>query len=173
MLAGCGSADPPSPKPLATIPFESAAFARGAIPAVYTCDGHDISPPVEWGAVPAGTGDLALFVLGLKSEPTTKTYHVSVEWAVAGISPSLHKLAAGRLPPGAYAGVASDGKRRYSICPKKGADEHYVFELYGAPANVAISKGFAGIPVLQALSARGDSTSAVAHGSFLATYTRR
>jgi phosphatidylethanolamine-binding protein (PEBP) family uncharacterized protein len=171
MLAGCG-ADAPTPKPVPTLSFKSAAFARGAIPATYTCDGPDISPPVEWGAVPAGTGDLALFILGLKPESTTGTYHVSVEWAVAGINPSLHMLAAGRLPRGAFVGVATDGKHRYSICPQKGAEERYVFELYGVPSNVAISPRFAGAPVLQALSAPGGATSALAHGSFLATYTR-
>jgi hypothetical protein len=34
----------------------------GEIPAQYTCDGADISPPLSWSDVPAGTGSLALVV---------------------------------------------------------------------------------------------------------------
>jgi hypothetical protein len=39
----------------------SAAFAAGEpIPPQYTCDGEDISPPLEWSEPPAGTQSLAL-----------------------------------------------------------------------------------------------------------------
>ena len=34
--------------------------ADGAIPARYTCDGDDISPPLSWGTPPDGTQSLAL-----------------------------------------------------------------------------------------------------------------
>jgi len=34
----------------------------GEIPAQYTCDGADISPPLSWSDVPAGTGSLVLVV---------------------------------------------------------------------------------------------------------------
>ena len=30
------------------------------IPGKYTCDGADVSPPLNWGALPAGTKSLAL-----------------------------------------------------------------------------------------------------------------
>ncbi|HEY6065280.1 MAG TPA: YbhB/YbcL family Raf kinase inhibitor-like protein, partial [Thermoanaerobaculia bacterium] len=39
----------------------SPAFPEGgAIPAKYTCDGSDVSPPLEWSGVPAETKSLAL-----------------------------------------------------------------------------------------------------------------
>lgn len=41
----------------------SGAFThQGAIPARYTCQGDDISPPLAWGGVPAGAKSLVLIV---------------------------------------------------------------------------------------------------------------
>jgi Raf kinase inhibitor-like YbhB/YbcL family protein len=41
----------------------STAFTEGAaIPAKYTCDAKDISPPLKWSGVPAGAKSLALIV---------------------------------------------------------------------------------------------------------------
>lgn len=41
--------------------LKSSAFPPGGvIPAKYTCDGSDSSPPVSWADVPAGTQSLAL-----------------------------------------------------------------------------------------------------------------
>jgi phosphatidylethanolamine-binding protein (PEBP) family uncharacterized protein len=43
------------------IEVRSSAFEDGdAIPARYTCDGPDVSPPLSWGSVPDGTQSLAL-----------------------------------------------------------------------------------------------------------------
>ncbi len=170
VLAGCGSADPSSsatkgPKVL----FSSPVVAHSTtLPAVYTCDGKNITPPLEWGALPAGVGELVLFAVGLTPTPNGTTYHVSVEWAVSGINPALHRLPAGYLPPHAHLGVASSGKRRYSICPKKGISEHYQFELYAMPRTVEISHEFAGYSMLATLA-----SSSAAHGSFSVTYARK
>ena len=41
----------------------STAFAAGEpIPAKYTCDGANVSPPLSWGEPPAGTQSLALIM---------------------------------------------------------------------------------------------------------------
>jgi len=46
-----------------TIEVTSTAFAEGSdIPARFTCDGADISPPLQWTEVPQGTKSLALIV---------------------------------------------------------------------------------------------------------------
>jgi phosphatidylethanolamine-binding protein (PEBP) family uncharacterized protein len=43
------------------IEITSAAFEDGdAIPARYTCEGADVSPPLRWESVPDGTRSLAL-----------------------------------------------------------------------------------------------------------------
>jgi phosphatidylethanolamine-binding protein (PEBP) family uncharacterized protein len=112
VLAGCGgSGSASTARTLASTAFRISAHAGTSLPVRYTCDGGDVSPALEWGALPAGTASLALFVVGLKPEPSTHTYEPSVEWALAGVSPALRGLEAGRLPAGAYVGLASDGKR--------------------------------------------------------------
>lgn len=46
-----------------TFTLSSPAFQNGgAIPRRYTCDGDDISPPLAWAGIPAGTKSLALIV---------------------------------------------------------------------------------------------------------------
>ena len=46
-----------------SLTITSTAFApNGAIPALYTCEGEDLSPPLAWSGVPAGTKSLALIV---------------------------------------------------------------------------------------------------------------
>jgi phosphatidylethanolamine-binding protein (PEBP) family uncharacterized protein len=168
-LTACGSSGSTT---LPNIPIKSPVISGKTLPAQYTCDGRDISPPLEWGAVPAGVGNLALFVVGYTPEPVGQNVKISIAWAVAGLNPALHRLAAGRLPAGAFVGVATDGKRKYSICPKKGTSVQYQFELYGLPASTVVSRQFAGLPILTALINSARQTTA-AHGAFLAIYKRR
>ena len=123
--------------------------------------------------MPADVGGLALFVVAFKPDAATKAYKVSVEWAVAGVSPALHRLAAGQVPPGAYVDVNASGKRqRYSVCPKRGTTVQYQFELYGVPTSEGVSRDFSAPPVFDALTTLGSSTRAIAHGAFVAIYKR-
>jgi phosphatidylethanolamine-binding protein (PEBP) family uncharacterized protein len=172
-LAGCGSSSSATAKKdVPTIPFKSAAIQAKQIPVRYTCDGQNISPPLEWGTVPAGVQHLALFVVGFTPEPATKTFKISVDWAVAGLNPALHKLAAGHVPPGAFLGLTTSKQRHYSVCPVKGKTVQYQFELYGEPSSLSVNHHFAALPVLNALVGRSGATLTNAHGAFLATYKR-
>ncbi len=46
-----------------TLKFTSTSFIhQGEIPSLYTCDGRDISPPLEWTAGPMGTESYALIM---------------------------------------------------------------------------------------------------------------
>jgi phosphatidylethanolamine-binding protein (PEBP) family uncharacterized protein len=168
VLAGCGGSG--SSTKLANITFKSAAIDGSSIPARYTCDGANTPPPLEWGEVPAGTGTLVLMLVGVQLKAATHSYKLSVEWTVAGLNPALHRIVAGRLPAGAFVGEGTDGKRRYSVCPKNGQLEQYQFELYALPATDVVSRRFAGLPVLAALA--GKSTPAIGHGDFIALYKR-
>lgn len=173
-LAGCGGDAPPS-DPAAhvpKIPFKSAAIHGTSLPAHYTCDGRNTPPPLEWGAVPAGTGSLVLFVTGIVPKPGGTGYTFTVNWAVAGINPRLHRLDPGRLPVAAAVGVGSNGRRNYSVCPKRGTVEQYQFELYGLPPRAAVARQFAGLPVLDALLTRNSSSPTDAYGDFIVTYKR-
>jgi phosphatidylethanolamine-binding protein (PEBP) family uncharacterized protein len=169
-LAGCGGAKKPAPK--ITVPFGSPALVGYTLPARYTCAGENISPPLEWGAVPASIRTLALFIIGIN--PTkTGGYSISVEWAVAGINATLHKIPAGHLPPGAYVGRSADGKSRYSICPKKGTEKRYEFTLYGVPNTIGIATKFEGSELLRDLASPNSPFESHAGGSFIASVTRK
>jgi len=170
-LAGCGSAGGNS-SAATPITLTSSAIRGKVIPALYTCDGKNVAPPLEWGAVPTGTRELALLVIGLTPSAESGSYGVSVEWAVAGINPALHRLDPGRLPHGAYVGANSAGKHSYSICPHRGVSERYQFQVYSVPARLRVGRNFVGMSVLGALSAQNATTSATGQGAFVAIYER-
>ena len=55
---------------MAPLEISSSAFEPGAeIPVQYSCDGANLSPPLEWSGVPEGTQSLALLVDDPDSEP--------------------------------------------------------------------------------------------------------
>jgi phosphatidylethanolamine-binding protein (PEBP) family uncharacterized protein len=170
LLAGCGSSTATTVAHVTKVTFKSRVLDGLSIPARYTCDGAGASMPLEWGPVPATTRSLVLFVVGLTPEPSTNTYKFSVEWALAGISPSLHRLVTGEIPPGAYPGVNSAGNTRYKICPARGVSAKYQFELYGLPGNEKVAPRFGALTVIRELETDGAPVNA--HGIFYATYTR-
>jgi phosphatidylethanolamine-binding protein (PEBP) family uncharacterized protein len=180
-LAGCGrsgattATTSASDKPPAAtvISFTSPVVHGESLPAQYTCDGKNIHPPLAWGTVPTDASELFLLVVGLTPTSTAGNYRASVEWAVAGINPGLHRLAAGQLPASAHVGTASDGKRAYSICPQKGVAEHYQFALYALPSTLKISPNFSGLTAFSQLSNANTATAPAGEGEFLLSYKRR
>ncbi|HID23371.1 MAG TPA: YbhB/YbcL family Raf kinase inhibitor-like protein [Planctomycetaceae bacterium] len=75
--------------------LSSPAFAHGEpIPAKYTEDGLNVSPPMCWEGVPDGTRELAL----LCEDPDAPTAEPWVHWIVYQIAPSLGFLPED-LPP--------------------------------------------------------------------------
>jgi phosphatidylethanolamine-binding protein (PEBP) family uncharacterized protein len=180
-LSGCGTSSPATTvsrgvESISNVRFRSAAITpdKGVptIPALYTCDGKNTPPPLEWGALPAHTGELVLFVLGLKPLPGSKSVTISVEWALAGINPALHHLDSGQLPQAAHAGLNNNHTRSYSICPPRGETEQYQFELYGLPEGDAVPLKFNGLRILSQLVTAKRGSLAIAHGTFGAVYKR-
>jgi phosphatidylethanolamine-binding protein (PEBP) family uncharacterized protein len=137
-VAGCGgggrvasSTERPRPKrPRITFAMAGAGApgTHQTIPVRYTCDGTNTTPSFRWGSVPSNTVELALFLFKIgRSVQTTgpgPKIEATIEWAVAGLSPHLHAISAGKLPHGAVT-----ASTRYSICPAKGAAGTYVFQL--------------------------------------------
>jgi phosphatidylethanolamine-binding protein (PEBP) family uncharacterized protein len=170
VLSGCSSSS--APKALA-IAFKSPAIANGTIPALYTCDGKDIPPPLEWGAVPSTTKELSLFMLTSTPNKATGRLETSVAWSMAGVNPQLHRLAPGEVPAGAHLGLTATGKNQpYSICPRRGHVMNYQFAVYAIPASITIPSRFAGIRLLELIANPESKAVADAGGSFAASYTR-
>ena len=89
--------------------LRSPAFSvQGEIPARFTCDGEDISPPLAWSDPPAGTRSFALIVDDPDAPDPKAPRMTWVHWVVYGIPPGVHELAEGvgngRLPAGARSG---------------------------------------------------------------------
>jgi Raf kinase inhibitor-like YbhB/YbcL family protein len=108
-----------------------------ALAAEYTCDGKNTSPALRWQGVPQGTAELVLFVMN--AQPVGG--ELFFDWAVAGLSPELEEIEAGKLPRGAVAGRNSFGKTGYEICPEDGG-ETYVFTLFALPKSLSPAQGF-------------------------------
>lgn len=109
----------------------------GRIPAPYTCDGKGSWPELRWSGVPSDSTELILYAMSL--QPVEGK--LFVDWAVAGLDPTLTSIEAGKLPKGAVVGTNSFGKRGYEICPS-GSGEIYMFALYALPHSLSPQKGF-------------------------------
>ncbi len=112
----------------------STAFQdNGAIPAEYTCDGAEKSPPLSWSKVPAGTKSIAILVEDPDAPKGTFTH-----WLVTDIPPTTTSLAAGSaLPSGAMAMKNSKGDKKYAgPCPPSGT-HHYHFHVYALDSKIA------------------------------------
>lgn len=107
-----------------------------ALPAEYTCDGKSTSPALSWQGVPDGTAELALFAMNVQPVEGKLFF----DWAVAGLSPELGEIEAGKLPKGAVTGRNSFGKTGYEICPESG--ETYMFALFALPKKLSPGQGF-------------------------------
>ncbi|GAC1436303.1 MAG: hypothetical protein NVSMB51_07440 [Solirubrobacteraceae bacterium] len=137
-LAGCGGASSGAPGGRAPALFSSAFAPGGPIPRQFTCDGRDVSPPISWARLPAGTSEVALTVEDLD---TAGRYFV--HWAVAGIAARNVRLTAGRLPHGAVQGRNGFGRDSYSgPCPPRGQSHRYRFVIYALRQPLALAPGF-------------------------------
>ncbi|GAB3419432.1 YbhB/YbcL family Raf kinase inhibitor-like protein [Flindersiella endophytica] len=147
---------------LRTFRMTSPAFAEGkAIPAKYSCDGANVSPPLTWSGVPAGTRSLILVVDD--PDAPSGTY---VHWILGGLAPSTRSLAENSVPAGAWQAPNSADDRAYTgPCPPSGT-HHYRFTLYALSSQIAsdVSRG-------ETLARIGDA--ALASGRLTGTYQRR
>lgn len=100
----------------------------GTIAREYTCDGSDISPPLAWSGMPAGTASFALVVEDPDAPGRTFRH-----WAAYDIPATTTGLAGGYRAGAAapFAQARNDfGKTGYSgPCPPPGARHRYVFTL--------------------------------------------
>jgi Raf kinase inhibitor-like YbhB/YbcL family protein len=169
-LCACGSsgrktATPPPAAPV-SMRLTSPAFAAGArIPARFTCDGGDESPPLAWSGVPAKARELALSVDDPDAPGGGFTH-----WTLYGIAPRTSAIAAGRTPSGAAAGRNSFGKTGYGgPCPPKGdKPHHYRFVLYALPSTLGLKPGASVDDFRTALSGAAP----IAQGTFTGIYSR-
>ena len=118
-----------------TLQLSTNAFSHmGSIPQQYTCEGADISPPLQWSGVPDNTQSLVLIVDDPDAPDPKAPKMVFVHWVVYNIPPSengLPEQASSRnLPNGALQGSNDWQRAKYNgPCPPIG-QHRYFFKLY-------------------------------------------
>ena len=119
------------------------------IPVVYTCNGEDISPPLEWGDPPTGTQSLVILMDDISASNL-------VHWVLFNIPPDTRSLSEG-VPK---RGHLSDGRQQgtntvfkvgyFGPCPLPGPNR-YRFRLYALDIVLDLEDGVMMIPLKQAM----------------------
>jgi Raf kinase inhibitor-like YbhB/YbcL family protein len=116
-----------------TLRLSSPAFADGSpIPAKYTCEGADISPPLVWSGIPDGARSLVLIVDDPDAPDPRAPKAVWVHWVVYNLPPAATGLAEGvtHLPGNAKVGLNDWKSPVYGgPCPPVGR-HRYFHKLY-------------------------------------------
>ena len=145
------------------IKLSSSAFAEGEMmPAKYTCDGDNISPPLKWEGVPEKARTLALFVVD-PDAPGGRFTH----WVLYNLSASAKELPENIPPEKQPASVARHGTNDFKQlgyggpCPP-GGTHRYLFKLYALDTELALDAGATREDLLNAMQghilAQGDLT---------------
>src|SRR5512138_1264956 len=122
-----------------TLAIQSTVFAANQpIPAVYTCEGKDLSPPLAWVGTPAGTKSLALIVDDPDAPNPAAPQRTWVHWVVTGIPATTSALESDTsLPAGAAAGTNDWGKRAWGGPNPPIGRHRYFFKLYALDIELA------------------------------------
>jgi Raf kinase inhibitor-like YbhB/YbcL family protein len=114
-----------------TMQLRSSAFSDGAtIPRQFTCDGEDVSPPLEWSEAPPETRSFAL----LCDDPDAPagTWHHWAVYDVPAFQVGLPQGSGRRRGEAAFKQALNDFKRMGygGPCPPSGhGPHHYHFRL--------------------------------------------
>ncbi|MBA3902468.1 MAG: YbhB/YbcL family Raf kinase inhibitor-like protein [Rhodocyclaceae bacterium] len=145
---------------------------HGAIPAQYTCDSADRSPPLAWSGIPPGTKSLVLIVDDPDAPDPAAPRMTWVHWVLYNIPPDAGGLseavAPSALPPGTLEGVNDWKRTGYGgPCPPIGR-HRYFHKLYaldavlpdlGRPTKAQVEKAMQG--------------HVLAHAELVGTYQKR
>jgi hypothetical protein len=118
-----------------TLSLKSTAFDDGgSIPARYTCEGEDISPPLSWTGVPETARSLVLIVDDPDAPDPRAPKMTWVHWVLYNIPPDVTGLPEGmtsaQLPPGTEEGLNNWSRGAYGgPCPPIGR-HRYFHKLY-------------------------------------------
>lgn len=104
----------------------SAFWHKRIIPKKYTCDGENISPPLQITGIPEGAAELVLIV----DDPDAPRPTPWVHWTLWNIPPDTKEIREGEAPRGATEGMTDFGAAGYGgPCPHQG-EHRYYFRLY-------------------------------------------
>ena len=143
------------------ITLRSETFEEGgSIPARFTCDGDDVSPPLSWADPPAGTAGFVLVV----DDPDASNF---IHWILANIPADVRSLAEGRGDEIGVPGRNNFGRVGWGgPCPPSG-EHRYRFKLYAIPSLLDVARGASHPTVITAMHGQ-----VLAQGQLTASYRR-
>jgi Raf kinase inhibitor-like YbhB/YbcL family protein len=148
----------------------SAAFADGQpIPAKYTCDGTDVSPPLAWTNAPVNTKSFALI-----ADDPDAPMGTWVHWVLYDLS-----VITGALPEGVeksqhITGNAMQGLNDFrrlgygGPCPPSGKPHRYFFKIYALDTRLNLKPGLTKKELLKVTNGH-----VLAEGQLMGTYQRQ
>ncbi len=161
----------------APITVTSPAFKHGAaLPVDYTADGKNISPPLSWSNLPAGTKEIAV----IHEDPTAPTSQPFVHWVIykipataKGLPENIPADPAAAMPTeltGALQGVSGFRRPGYRgpAPPKPGRVHEYHFIVYALDAPLDVQAGLTKAQLLEAMKVH-----IIGQGEIIGTYQRQ
>lgn len=169
MLFPC--ADPVAGSEVKQIQVASPAFGDGEmIPKQYTCDGADVSPPLQFSEVPAEAKSLVLICDDPDAPVGTWTH-----WVLFNLPPDAKSVAekvpaSATLATGALHGQNSWGSRKIGYggpCPPSGTHRYY-FKVYALNIKLDLPSGTTKKHLLKAMKGH-----VIGQGELMGTYKRQ
>jgi Raf kinase inhibitor-like YbhB/YbcL family protein len=173
LTAGCTT---PAPAPIPPVMSNATGLVvisdifstAAAIPVQFTCQGENVSFPLSWSDVPAGTETIAVLMQDLDTPRPGFTH-----WILYNIPPGTRGIPGNittspTLPDGSVQGRNDAGKIGYTgPCPPEGKAHRYVITVY------ALNRSLGGS---QALNRSGFDTAVpgavIGQGNLSGTYQR-
>ncbi len=157
-----------------SISVKSTAFEnQGKIPAHYTGEGKDMSPPLAWSGVPTTVKSLALIC----DDPDAPVDEPWVHWVIwnipataKGLPENVDKTASPKNMAGAAQGKNGFPKIGYNgpMPPKGHGVHHYHFKIYALDTTLTLIEDTAKKQLLQAMKDH-----ILAQGELIGTYERK
>lgn len=147
----------------------SSAFKNGGVlPTLYTCDGKEVNPPLQWSDAPADTKSFML-IMEDPDAPATKP-NPWVHWIVFNIPPSISEIkedANIQALKGARQGLTNSGKSKFhGACPPDKMHRYY-FILYALDSMLDLLEGASKGELMKAIDGH-----VLAKAELMATYER-
>jgi Raf kinase inhibitor-like YbhB/YbcL family protein len=144
---------------------------NGSIPKLYTCQGKDVSPRLNWNGLPNGTKSVALIVDDPDAPDPQAPARTWVHWVVADLpdtsSGVRENASRGGLPDGAREGKNDWGTIGWrGPCPPVGR-HRYFFKLYALDTVL-----FGLVEPTKAELERAMAGHVLAHSELMGTYEK-
>jgi Raf kinase inhibitor-like YbhB/YbcL family protein len=158
----------PQKQAQAEIKLTSSAFKNGEpIPRTYTCDGVNVSPPLEWSGVPRTAKTIAIVCDDPDAPGGTWAHWALYNLPADNIGLVENTLATETLRAGGFQGKNDFGKIGYGgPCPPSGT-HRYFFKIYALDSELPLKAGATKAELMKAMDDH-----VVLQGQLIGTYRR-